>query len=344
MIRIHDNFDLTDMTTFHLPVKCSRFIEYNRLTDLKELNSRGLLDGSIHIGGGSNLLFLEPEYEGTVIHCTDITANIFEAPEGCGYREFVVAAGCRLDDICRLSCEMGLWGLENLSGIPGEIGGAAVQNVGAYGVEFKDVVDEVLYFSPVDNDFFRCETAACEYGYRSSIFKSCPGMIVCAVKLRLRIAPSPILSYKALADRFGSADPSELTPQMLRDEVIALRDSKLPDPAKTGSAGSFFKNPVVSAARFAELQQRLGGKFGDIPGHQGADGSVKLSAAWLIDKAGCKDMTEGGASLWPSQPLVIVNTSGTASGRDVLRLENAIVKRVDEQFGISLQPEVVHIS
>lgn len=340
MIRISNDTDIRKMTTFGLPAECGRFIEYDTPEDLHELYHSGLLRDILPIGGGSNLLFTSGRYDGTVAHCTYGHVDI-GLPDAKGYVNVHAAAGCVLDRLCGLTASRGLWGLENLSGIPGEIGGATVQNVGAYGAELKDTVTAVECFDTVTGRAFTLTGAECAYGYRDSVFKHLANTtIVTSVHLRLSAHPHPRLGYAALAERFSDADPSALTPDMLRTAVMELRGSKLPDPSQTGSAGSFFKNPVVGHDIYEHIALKANKP---VPGHVLPNGTVKLSAAWLIDHAGCKGMSHGGAALWPMQPLVIVNATGSATGHDVVALERAVTEAVKSTFGITLDPEVVHI-
>ena len=330
------------MTTFGLPAECGRFIQYETTSDLLELYSKGYLKGALHIGGGSNLLFTTGRHDGTVIHCADRSHSIQE-PDHDGKVLLIAAAGCTLDDLCRITAALGLWGLENLSGIPGEIGGAAVQNVGAYGTEFKDVVKSVTVFDTVSGKEITLTAEECRYGYRDSVFKHTEPSgryIVTGTAIELDTTPAPRLEYAPLKKLFGDTAADTLTPEMLRDAVISLRDSKLPDPHKTGSAGSFFKNPIISIDRHTEIEKKLNK---EIPGHVTPTGEIKLSAAWLIDQAGCKSFTSGGAAVWQTQPLVIVNATGAATGNDVVTLEQRIINAVSETFGVELTPEVIHI-
>ena len=342
MIHISEHTDIRKMTTFGLPAECGRFIEFDSPADLQSLYRDGILSDILPIGGGSNLLFTTGIYRGTAVHCS--CADVaFGAPDTNGHVDVHAAAGCVLDHLCELTASRGLWGLENLSGIPGEIGGAAVQNVGAYGTEFKDTAIAVECFDTATGQILTLTNSDCAYGYRDSVFKhrtGQPPLIVTGVTLRLSTHPTPRLGYAALAERFASTATADLTPAMLRQAVIGLRDSKLPDPKKTGSAGSFFKNPVVAECEYQRIQE-LSNK--PVPGHVLPDGTVKLSAAWLIDNAGCKSLSHGGAALWQSQPLVIVNATGHATGSDVVALERDVIRTVYSKFGITLEPEVVHI-
>lgn len=330
------------MTTFGLPAECGRLVEYDTEADLVQLHAEGVLADALHLGGGSNMLFTSGGYAGTVLHSRNRAVEI-ALPDAEGFVTVTAGAGTTLDDLCALTCARGLWGLENLSGIPGEIGGAAVQNVGAYGTEFKDVAVSLRCFDTVAGTPVVLTADECRYGYRDSLFKHLPvagSLIVVAATLRLSTLPAPRLGYAALAQRFADRDPATLTPAMLREEVIALRNGKLPSPTLVGSAGSFFKNPVVSAEEHQRLQQLVNQP---VPGHVTSTGEVKLSAAWLIDRAGCKGMTHGGAAVWHQQPLVLVNATGTATGSDVTTLEEMVRSAVAERFGVELTSEVIHI-
>lgn len=387
MIEVREHFDLSQMTTFGLPAKCGRLVICQG-EDLPELDREGILNDAIILGGGSNMLFLHDLPSRTVIHLDDqsIQALPFSAlsaslaspaprsasplpssdfpkgtePEDCSTFLVRVAAGMPLDNLCSYTCDHNLWGMENLSGIPGCVGGAAVQNVGAYGAEFKDVVKGVHCYSLRRHSYITIPVEQCAYGYRDSIFKHLSAddrLIVTEVTIAVSHTSKPNLSYKGLAEALGlqatsgngtpvsnPASPSgkHLCSYDIRKAVIALRDSKLPDPAKTGSAGSFFKNPVVSPEEFHRIAA-LAPESKTLTCHTTPDGGCKLSAAWLIDNAGCKSLTCGGAALWQKQPLVIVNATGKATGADVLALEKAVIDRVREKFGVTLSPEVVHI-
>lgn len=372
MIRLRENIDLKDMTTFGLPAECGRLVEFDDfLTDLPELDRAGLLDNAMVIGGGSNLLFISDVSDRTFIHCTQKTIRDYDMLDD---HWVDASAGVVLDDLCAHTSSRGLWGLENLSGIPGNIGGAAVQNVGAYGTEFKDVVQSVFCYSPARHDFLTVPVEKCRYGYRDSVFKhQLPDerLIVCSASFRFTHESHINLSYqglcRALALRLG-LDPEadsieiirelrnrdEFDPETVRRTILSIRDSKLPDPSRVGSAGSFFKNPVIdeeSKLRVDRVWREMSGDSrATVPSHianfrftMPRNPLYKISAAWLIDHAGCKGMTCGGAALWQQQPLVIVNADGEATGRDVFGLEQAVIARVKEVFGITLVPEVVHI-
>lgn len=333
------------MTTFGIPAECGCLVEYASASDLETLYDQRKLSGDfLLIGGGSNLLFVNGSYPGMLLHCADTSIDWLH--DSTDEPIMVCGAGVTLDDACCIAAERGLWGLENLSGIPGSVGGAAVQNAGAYGVEICDVVNylEVFFNEEGEGCLHTMDCADCRYGYRSSIFKS-PELkgrrIITEVAFRLRRNGKPMLSYTALGRHIEALDVAAdaITPALLRQAVLSIRDGKLPHPAETGSAGSFFKNPVVTAGEYDAICRRSGM---EPSGHRLDDGTIKLSAAWLIDKAGCKSFTVGGAALWPAQPLLLVNRGG-ATGRDVATLAERVIDTVDRRFGVRLSPEVIFV-
>lgn len=329
------------MTTFGLKAECGRFIEYDSDSDLLALWNDGLLRDAMHIGGGSNLLFTDGHSERTIIHCRNNSFSLSD-PDNNGHVTLRAASGCVVDNLCAITAARSLWGMENLSGIPGEIGGAAVQNVGAYGTEFCDLALNVDVFDTVNGKFSTIPAEDCRYGYRDSVFKhTAPGRyIITGATLCLSVEPNPRMGYAALKEAVSNTPSEAVTPALIRGIVISLRDSKLPSPAVTGSAGSFFKNPVIPADEYDMICRNVNRV---IPAHITPAGYAKISAAWLIDNSGCKPLKCGGAALWQQQPLVIVNATGNATGSDVVSLEQMVRKRVFDTFGIDLMPEVIHI-
>jgi UDP-N-acetylmuramate dehydrogenase len=335
-VRIQLNYDLHAQNTFRMKVSCACYVEYETVKELEGLNFDRLPKPLLHIGAGSNLLFTG-DFPGTVLHSNIefikyIDMGLDEVP-------VMVGAGVVWDHLVAETCRHGLWGAENLSLIPGEVGAAAVQNIGAYGVEAADLISGVVCFDLQERrkvKFFREE---CRYGYRDSLFKQ-PEVkgryVVTSVLLRLTRRHSPRLDYKGVRDALQGAEPQ--TPQQVRDAIVRIRRQKLPDPEEIGSAGSFFKNPVVSREQFARISPD-----GTAPHYDLLDGTVKVPAAWLIDRCGFKGAAEGGAAVYERQPLVIVNASGTASPQEVLALEQRIINGVQERFGVTLHPEVEHI-
>ena len=335
-MRIKFDYDLSSMNTFRMKVSCACFVEYESVAELEGLNFDKLPGPLLHIGEGSNLLFTG-DFPGTVLHSNIeyikyVDVGLDEVP-------VMVGAGVNFDSFVAETCRHGLWGAENLSLIPGEVGAAAVQNIGAYGAEIKDIISGVVCYDLKERRKCRFKMSECGYGYRSSMFKeerSKGRYVVTSVLFRLTRKASPRLEYKGLKEVLNDSDG--LTPQKVREAVMGIRRSKLPDPEELGSAGSFFKNPVVSAEEFARISPDGGAPHYLLP-----DGSVKLPAAWLIDSCGLKGAVHGGAAVYERQPLVIVNASGGATPEDVLALERRIVDEVKSRYGVELHPEVEHI-
>lgn len=327
MVNVVDNYNLATRNTFRMNVSCKRWIDYDSPADIPYILS-SVDEEWKHIGGGSNILFTK-NYDGTILHSSikglSLDGDVLN-----------VGAGERLDDVVAWCCDRGLWGLENLSGIPGEIGGAAIQNAGAYGVEICDCILSVSVYDTVERKFVELPVAACEYSYRNSMLKKASNRyIVASLKLGLSSDGAPKLTHGGLA---AVNDDGGLTPTKVREIVIGIRNDKLPDPSIVGSAGSFFKNPVITIGRYRNLAR----VYPDMPHYTVSDG-VKIPAAWLIDRSGLKGISAGGASTWESQPLVLVNKTGKASAEDIVSLEQMIVAAVRSKFGITLTAEVEHI-
>lgn len=299
-----------------------------------------------HIGGGSNLLFTG-DFPGTVLHSAIRHIEVISDSDD----EVLVrvGAGVEFDKLCEWAAGRGLWGPENLSHIPGEAGAAAVQNIGAYGVEAKDIIREVRAFDLVSRKFLTFSVEECNYGYRDSFFKSPEGKdryIITGIVFAFRRNGSPILEYGNLRETILSRCPCP-TPSDVRETIISIRRTKLPEVGEVGSAGSFFKNPVVSREVFDNVVRVSGRDEASVPHYPvpgpGGEPWVKIPAAWLIDQCGWKGAVRGGAGVWPSQPLVIINASGEASPEEILALEDSIRRSVSDRFGIVLSPEVEHI-
>ena len=299
-----------------------------------------------HIGGGSNLLFTG-DFPGTVLHSAIRHIDVISDSDD----EVLVrvGAGVEFDKLCEWAARRGLWGPENLSHIPGEAGAAAVQNIGAYGVEAKDIIREVRAFDLVSRKFLTFSVEECNYGYRDSFFKSPEGKdryIITGIVFAFRRNGSPILEYGNLRETLLSRCPCP-TPSDVRETIISIRRTKLPEVGEVGSAGSFFKNPVVSREVFDNVVRVSGRDEASVPHYPvpvpGGEPWVKIPAAWLIDQCGWKGAVRGGAGVWPSQPLVIINASGDASPEEILALEVCIRMSVSDRFGIVLSPEVEHI-
>jgi UDP-N-acetylmuramate dehydrogenase len=340
-MEIYDNYSLTGLNTFGIDVRARRVVYLQGSTLDEPFRFRrdveALLEGDflkypyMLIGEGSNMVFTK-DYEGTVIK---VGEAVFHGGDDGGYKYLTVGARMLTDEVVRLSVGYKYYGMENLSAIPGTIGAAVVQNVGAYGVEIKDLVETVEAVDLLSGEWreFSCEE--CAFGYRTSLFKQQVGRwLIWRVKLRFNKEYKPILAYKALADelqRRGIVEPSQ---QQVRDVVTELRWSKLPRPEEHGSAGSFFKNPVVDEATATALKT----EYPDMPVYPG----YKLSAGWLIDQCGWKGKTMGRAGVWPKQALVLYNAGG-CTGAEVAALAKAIQQDVKHKFGVALDPEAIII-
>ena len=362
-----ENYDLSTQNTFRMKVKAALYIEYDNVEELQSLDLKALPQPVFHMGAGSNLLFTK-DFPGTILH-----SNIkFIKYVDMGLDEVLltVGSGVVFDDLIANVAGNGLWGMENLSLIPGEVGAAAVQNIGAYGVEAKDVISGVVCLDTKDWTKTVFKVGECAYGYRDSRFKHERGRyIITSVLFRVTRKYSPKLDYGGVRAALEGRNLQALTPMDVRNAIIGIRNAKLPDPAQIGSAGSFFKNPVISREHFerivaAECPPSATGKgpvpcpekggpdtgiarpqnaHADIPHYDLPDGTVKVPAAWLIDQCGFRGKILGGAQVYEKQPLVIVNASGSASPEDVLALENQIIAKVKEKYDIDLHPEVDHI-
>ena len=427
MVKTEYYKDLTRMNTFGMKVKARCFIEYDSVADLVDIEFEELARPVLHIGGGSNLLFTD-DFKGTVLHSKIDFIEILDEGQGGTERSICsqdhschserseesfppvlvsVGAGVVFDDFCAWAAKEGLWGVENLSYIPGEVGASAVQNIGAYGVEVKDVIRRVYCYDTVEEEFVSFGVEECEYGYRDSVFKD-PEVkgryIVTHVVFALSRELRPRLEYGHLKEAVSaslSGDPpiepsvlthplagggmspesnaetaSRLTPMMVRKVIIKIRKEKLPEPSVKGSAGSFFKNPVISREHFERIEAAAKAECGPdykVPHYiietepspclpepsschpepsschpERSEGSspeqlIKVPAAWMIEQCGWKGRRSGGAAVWEKQPLVIVNYTGEAYPEEIVGLEKRIIASVKAKFGVELHPEVEHI-
>lgn len=251
-----------------------------------------------------------------------------------------VPAGVVFDDFCAWAAEEGLWGPENLSLIPGECGASAVQNIGAYGVEAKDILAGIRAYDRQEGRFVDIDPKDCEYGYRTSRFKTewKGRFVITAVTYRLSREPRPQLDYRGL-----SGLPADT--KAIREAIIAIRRKKLPDPEEIGSAGSFFCNPVIDREHFERIVAIAKADNGPdyaVPHYEVGD-RIKVPAAWMIEQCGFKGRRLGGAQVYPNQPLVIVNASGEASPEEIVGLEKQVIDGVKAKYGITLHPEVEHV-
>ena len=393
MVTKKESYDLSKRNTFGMKVSCRLYVEVTEPEDLLTLDFDSLPQPLFVMGGGSNLLFTG-DFSGTVLHLcnkgiTVLPGEMKDGRSGSAMTGAVIpgepasvipgltgnllvraGAGVVFDDFCAWAAQGGLWGPENLSLIPGEVGASAVQNIGAYGVEAKDIIDTVHAFDRITRTFVDIPGSECGYGYRTSLFKtSWKGRyLITSVTFRLSTTPQPKLDYggvrKAIEARFpvkpGMTEANvmpdksvtvmpdligHLNPQMIRDTIIDIRRQKLPDPEEIGSAGSFFCNPVIEREHFERivaLAKKENGPEYEVP-HYDVDEKVKVPAAWMIDQCGFKGAREGGAQVYPKQPLVIVNATGTATPDEIIALEQRVIDTIRAKYGIELHPEVEHV-
>ncbi len=334
---VHSNVNLKPYNTFGISAIARSFVEYSSENQLINLlkNNTVSKDNILHIGGGSNLLFVKPEIH-TVLHSKIdyITKTDCDSTQAI----FSVGAGVIWDKFCAHAVEKGYWGAENLSHIPGEVGASAVQNIGAYGVEACDIIHSVraINIHTLEVETFSCEQ--CNYSYRTSIFKTkLKGQyIITEVNFLLTCDGKPNLEYSGLKERF--TDNTQPSLEQIRSEIIKLRDSKLPSVNEFGSAGSFFKNPILSKQQFLSISAQ----YPNIPHYPNSDDSIKISAGWMIDKCGLKGKEYRGAAVYYKQALVIIN-KGSATGKDIAELSALVQQTVKEKFGIDIEPEVQFI-
>ena len=322
-MKVYENISLREYNTFGIDVRARRVVVIDADEPLPVLEEPFLI-----LGAGSDVVFTR-DYPGTVLLLNPDAADVVMQPDG----TVVAPAGMVLDRLIQWTLERGVYGLENLSAIPGTVGASVVQNVGAYGVEAKDVVSRVEAYDLLERRPVAFSAEECRFGYRTSLFKSQPGRwLIRRVHYRLSHTYTPNLTYRAL-EALPHATAAEL-----RQSITDLRWSKLPKPEEHGSAGSFFKNPLVDEA----VYHRIKSEHPDMPEAHAAEGGYKLSAGWLIDRAGWKGRTMGRAGVWPKNALVLYNTGG-CTGTEVVALAEAIQHDVQQQFGITLIPEAIII-
>ncbi|GHT57487.1 UDP-N-acetylenolpyruvoylglucosamine reductase [Bacteroidia bacterium] len=319
--------------TFGINAQSRYFAEYENIAELQEILNSDIFRNNkfLHIGAGSNLLFLS-DFNGVILHSkiqgitVDVASNAHYADE-----VFLrVGAGVLWDDFVKYTVEMGFFGAENLSLIPGEVGAAAVQNIGAYGVEAKDIISavETVEISNGETRIFTNEE--CRFAYRESVFKGEEKgkYIVTSVTFRLSKTPIFRLDYGNLSEC-----PKDLP--TIRETIIKIREEKLPDYKVLGNAGSFFKNPYICIAHYEGLKKH----YPALPHYPVNDEVVKIPAAWLIEQCGWKGKSLGNAAVYDKQALVIVN-NGNATAQEIKALSDKIIANVKGKFHIDICPEV----
>jgi UDP-N-acetylmuramate dehydrogenase len=330
-----ENISLKTFNTFGLDVKARYFSEASEAPDIVKLAAflKEEFAPLLILGGGSNVLFTK-DFPGTVMKIS--TKGISVVREDRVTAEVRAEAGENWDDLVAWCVAKGWGGLENLSGIPGNAGTSPVQNIGAYGVEMSDTFVELEAYDLEEKQVVILEAASCRFGYRESIFKSSHKgrYIILSVTFRLQKHPILCLEYGGVRDALVSMKVEQPTVMDVRNAIVAIRARKLPDPAQTGNAGSFFKNPVVPADHYDHLKK----DFPSIVAFPHPEG-MKLAAAWLIEQCGWKGYRSGDAGVHPSQPLVLVNY-GNATGMQILELSDQIRESVRNRFNVHLDTEV----
>ena len=331
-MQIQENIPLRQYNTFRINALARHFGVITSAEDLREVSN--LRHNQLLIlGGGSNLL-LTKDVDGLVLKI-DIN-GITKVSESESSVIVKVGAGENWHQFVESCIAANLGGVENLSLIPGNTGASPMQNIGAYGVEIKDVFEELEAYDLQENVVRRFSSGDCEFGYRESAFKRRyrNRFVILNVSFRLSKKPTFNISYGAIADELEKMGVTTLSLRAVSQAVINIRRSKLPDPAEIGNAGSFFKNPVIPPGKFDELKH----EFPGIP-HYPAGNDVKLAAGWLVEKCGWKGFRRGDAGCHAKQALVLVNY-GQASGREILDLSEEIIQSVQSRFGVVLEREV----
>lgn len=334
-MQVFPNKSLREYNTFGIDVKARHFVAVETIDELREVLRKNYASEVFLLGGGSNML-LTRDIEKTVVHLNLKGKKVVKETED----EVLVQAmaGENWHQFVLWCIEQEFGGIENLSLIPGNVGTTPIQNIGAYGVEIKDVFESCTALHIQTLELRNFNLSECAFGYRESVFKNeLKGQyIITSVTFRLTKKQHNLnTSYGTIESYLQETGISEPGIRDVSRAVIFIRESKLPNPRELGNSGSFFKNPVVEKSKYESLKE----KFPDIPAYPISETEVKVPAGWLIDKAGFKGYREGDAGVHKNQALVLVNY-GNATGTEILELSNKIRKRVEKMFGIDLQPEV----
>ncbi|PID70367.1 UDP-N-acetylenolpyruvoylglucosamine reductase [bacterium DOLZORAL124_38_8] len=333
-MNIQKDYSLQTLNTFGVTATAKLYAEVSSVADLQSVLVEHKNEKKLILGEGSNVVFtqdfdglvIQPNIKGIKILSEDETSVLVEAMAGENWDEFV-----------GWTVEQGFGGLENLSLIPGKVGTCPVQNIGAYGVEIKDVFESLtaVHLETGKKKIF--SHSDCAFGYRDSVFKNAEKGQWCIVSVVFRLDKNPVVktSYGAIKNTLAELKITASTIADVRQAVVKIRTEKLPDPKKIGNAGSFFKNPVVSRARFLQIQA----EFPDMPFYEIAENQIKIPAGWLIDTLGLKGKSFGAVGVHPKQALVLIN-NGDATGKDVVAVAQKIKALVQEKFAIELEIEV----
>lgn len=340
MLQITENAQLKEFNSFGVEASARWLCTYNSPDDIRQLiEQMGSLSNRqiLIIGGGCNILFVN-NFDRLVIHPINDYINIVD--ENDDYCLVKAGAGTVWDTLVEWAVERNLGGLENLSLIPGTVGASPVQNIGAYGCEAKDAIESVNVVSLTDGSLSTLSNADCHFGYRDSVFKHelKDKYLVDSVVYRLSKKPHFVTHYGSLSDEIAKLGGPSL--RTVRQAVINIRNSKLPDPKVMGNAGSFFKNPVVEQS----VAERLKTKYPEMVTYPAGAGLVKIAAGWMIDRCGLKGYTNAAktAGVHTQQALVLVNLGG-ATGRDIIEVARHVQNAVYEKFGIRIEPEAIVI-
>lgn len=332
MIREFHQISLRGRNSFGVDQRAARLVEFETAEDLRTFFAAGIPGQWTVLAGGNNILFTE-DYDGVLL--TPAARQIALVSDDGDEVRLRVDAGVEWDDLVEWAVQRGLWGIENLSLIPGKAGAAPVQNIGAYGCEAKDAIRRVEMYCVETGTVLTLDAAHCGFGYRESVFKhDLKGrVIITAVEIALSHTPRPRLGYGDVEREVEARGGATL--RNIREAICSIRRAKLPDPAVLGNAGSFFKNPVVEAS----VAENLLKAYPEMPHYPAPEGRVKLAAGWLIDRAGMKGHRAGNVGVHERQALVIVNHGG-ATGGEVIAFARTVQARVREKFGIEIDTEV----
>ena len=333
---IQENYSLRTSNTFGIHALARYYAEVSSHVEIRELlaDSRFKENDRLFLGGGSNIL-LSQDYTGLVVKINLMGIEVLKEDDHACF--IGVGAGENWHDLVTYCINHGYSGIENLSLIPGNVGAAPMQNIGAYGVEFKDVFHELIALNIYTGEEVVFSKSDCCFGYRTSVFKEGErgNYVICKVVLRLRKNPVFNVSYGAIQKELDAMAVTQLSIEAIGKAVCNIRRSKLPDPIDIGNAGSFFKNPIIDGAQFEELKKQ----FPQIVGFKGNGMEVKVAAGWLIEQCNWKGKRVGDAGVHADHALVLVNY-GSATGEEIYRLSEKINESVREKFGINLEREV----
>lgn len=339
-MKIHENYSLRHLNTFGIDANARFFIEFKTEEEIADFIQKKTFIAEKHLilNGGSNVLFTK-DFDGLVMKIS--TQGIETLEDNETHALVKASAGVNWDEFVKHCLDRKLGGLENLSAIPGNVGAAPMQNIGAYGVEQKHSFYSLEALNIESGNIQTFNAAACKFGYRESVFKKAlkNKYIILSVTYRLSKSPEFKINYGAIQTELKNSGVEELTLKTVSEAICKIRGSKLPDPDKIGSAGSFFKNPVIDQ----EIYKRLKNKYPQMVAYPNPSGQHKIAAGWLIDYLGWKGYRMGDAGVCETQALVLVNY-GKATGSEIWDLALDIQKSVFDEFGIQLEPEVNIIS